>query len=190
MSNELIYTIGYGSRTMIAFVDLLIAANIDYLIDVRSKPFSSFKPDFSRANLEAELDRHSIRYVHMGDALGGLPKNPAVYTQDGKVDYSKVGEKEFYISGIERLTNALSQSFSVAIMCSEEKPERCHRSKLIGETLAGLGIEVIHIDEQGELLTQSEVMLRLTSGQMTMFDEVDPRTSSRKSYKPELDDDA
>ena len=32
-------------------------------------------------------------------------------------------------------------------MCSEGKPEMCHRSKLIGATLDELGIPVLHIDE-------------------------------------------
>jgi len=139
--------------------------------------------------LEVELRGHSIRYVYMGDALGGQPQNPSVYTPDSKVDYSKVREKEFYLQGIERLKKALSQGFRVALMCSEEKPERCHRSKLIGKTLTKMGIEVLHIDEQGGIVTQSEAMLRLTNGQMMMFDESDTGYTSRKSYRPELDND-
>ncbi len=189
MTLSSIYTIGYGSRTMNGFLDLLRGNKIDYLIDLRSKPHSSFKPEFSRANLEVELRAQRIRYVFMGDALGGQPQNPSVYTPDGKVDYSKVREKEFYLQGIERLKKALSQGFRVALMCSEEKPERCHRSKLIGETLSRMGIAVLHIDEQGEILTQSEAMLRLTNGQMMMFDEFEPGYTSRKSYRPELDDE-
>ena len=39
-------------------------------------------------------------------------------------------------------------------MCSEGRPEQCHRSKLIGEALAAAGIPVCHIDEDGGLLTQ------------------------------------
>jgi uncharacterized protein (DUF488 family) len=73
-------------------------------------------------------------------------------------------------------------------MCSEQKPQECHRSKLIGNTLRKLGIEVAHIDESGELKTQEEVDNILSGGQLSLFD--DPALNkkiglSRKKYSPE-----
>ena len=49
-------------------------------------------------------------------------------------------------------------------MCSEGKPEACHRCKLIGVTLTTQDIPVIHIDENGEQVTQEKVVERLTGG--------------------------
>jgi uncharacterized protein (DUF488 family) len=66
------------------------------------------------------------------------------------------------------------------LLCSEGKPEQCHRSKLIGETLAGLGIPVAHIDEQDQLRSQEEVIQRLTGGQLSLFG--DHEFTSRKRY--------
>ena len=65
-------------------------------------------------------------------------------------------------------------------MCSEGRPEQCHRSKLIGEALAGLGISLCHIDEDGALLTQRQVIDRLTHGQLDLFGQ--PCFTSRKRY--------
>ena len=39
-------------------------------------------------------------------------------------------------------------------MCSEAKPQECHRTKLIGNTLAEQNIDVVHIDETGATKTQ------------------------------------
>ncbi|MCB8943637.1 MAG: DEAD/DEAH box helicase, partial [Ardenticatenaceae bacterium] len=46
-------------------------------------------------------------------------------------------------------------------MCSEEKPEQCHRTLLVGATLTELDIPLAHIDENGEVLAQTAVLARL-----------------------------
>ncbi|MDQ1301536.1 MAG: hypothetical protein QG637_1458 [Chloroflexota bacterium] len=178
-----IYTIGYGSREMAAFVAALKAHEIGYLIDVRSAPYSKFKPEFSRNALETALKEHGIRYLYMGDQLGGQPKDAACYDADGKVLYERVAEKDFYRAGIARLAKAFRQDARVAVMCSEGKPELCHRSKLIGATLDELGIPVLHIDEEDRLQTQAEVVFELTDGQLNLFGE--PKFTSRKRFRQE-----
>jgi hypothetical protein len=74
------------------------------------------------------------------------------------------------------------------VMCSEGKPEECHRSKLIGETLVRENIEVGHIDENGNLLSHEEVIARLHRGQFTLFGPADRAFRSRKKYLNEGDD--
>lgn len=175
-----IHTIGYGQRTVQALIALLKAHQIAYLIDVRSKPFSRYQPDFNRRTLDAYLQDASIRYVFMGDTLGGLPDDPICYS-NGKVDYEKVKEQSFFKRGIGRIQKAFEQQQRVALMCSESKPETCHRSKLLGAALDTLDIPLAHIDEQGKLRTQAEVMQRLTSGQLSLFGE--HSFTSRKRYK-------
>jgi uncharacterized protein (DUF488 family) len=183
-SSTPIYTIGYGSRSIEEFTGLLQQHHIAYLIDVRSKPYSSYKPEFSKNALERQLEAIGIQYVFMGDTLGGQPVIPSCYTPDGKIDYARLREKDFYREGIQRLQKASQQGSRVALMCSEAKPEMCHRAKLIGETLASLGVEVAHIDEKGELISQEEALLRLTRGQYSLFDSSQIDFTSRKSYQP------
>ena len=156
-----IYTIGYGSRSIVELIELLQMHKIDYLIDVRSAPYSRYKPEFSKALLANKMEQHGVRYVFMGDTLGGRPDDETCYV-NGNVDYEKINAAEFYQRGIERLQTAFLQQQSVVLMCSEGKPEECHRCKLIGATLTTQNIPVIHIDENGEQLTQEKVIARLT----------------------------
>ncbi|MCY4569534.1 MAG: DUF488 domain-containing protein [Candidatus Poribacteria bacterium] len=156
-----IYTIGYGNRSIREFIEVLHQHEIAYLIDVRSAPYSRYKPEFTKAQLTNELEQHGIHYVFMGDTLGGRPDDETCYV-NGKLDYERVKEREYYHRGIERLHTAFSQQHSVVLMCSEGKPEECHRCKLIGATLITQDIPVIHIDENGEQVTQEKVIERLT----------------------------
>lgn len=188
MSQLPVFTIGYGAREIAAFVAVLQTYQIAYLLDVRSKPYSRFKPDFSKQNLEEHLKKAGIRYVFLGDTLGGQPEDPACY-HNGKVEYKKVEQQPFYRQGIGRLQQAWQQQLRVAIMCSEGKPEQCHRSKLIGKTLAAEGIPVMHIDENDQLMSQTDIISRL-KGQSSLFGEDFFQFTSRKRHlKEETPDD-
>lgn len=178
-----IFTIGYGAREIDEFIQVLQTIGIVYLVDVRSRPYSRYKPDFSKTTLENHLRQHDIRYVFMGDTLGGQPDDPECYT-DGKVDYEKCRKKPFFREGIGRLRRAWEQQLPVAIMCSEGKPEQCHRSKLITPALINEGMGVTHIDENGQPITQEEVMHRLTGGQPSLFGDTFHQQTSRKRYRP------
>jgi len=151
-----VYTIGHGSRKIEDFTGLLKMYGIKYLVDVRSKPYSAYNPQFIRENLKASLEENSIVYVYMGDALGGRPANPDCYT-NGRVDYNKVKEQSWYKLAIERLKTAYVKDISLAIMCAEANPCNCHRSKLISDTLIKDNVLIEHIDEKGMLKPHAEI---------------------------------
>jgi uncharacterized protein (DUF488 family) len=174
-----IYTIGYGDRTIERFLAVLDANAIAYLLDVRTAPYSRFKPEFSKDALAKALAEHGIRYLYIGDKLGGRPDAPECYV-DGRVDYDRVREQPFFLAGIERVEAAHRQRLRVVLMCSESKPEQCHRSKLIGETLAARGVEVAHIDERDQVITHDTAIQRLTDGQLSLFGQ--ESFASRKRY--------
>jgi len=178
-----IFTIGYGARSLDDFIAALKSNQIDYLADVRSAPYSKFKPEFSKDWLQHHLERAGIRYLFMGDTLGGQPKDPSCHTE-GKVDYDKVRAQPFFHAGVERVKKAFAQECRVALMCSEGRPEQCHRSKLIGEVLTEGGIPVMHIDDDGKLVSHRAVIARLTQGQMDLFG--GPSFTSRKRYGPRI----
>lgn len=189
MSETPIYTIGYGARSIDDFMAALLANEIAYVIDVRSRPYSRYKPEFSRNELETNLETHGIRYVYMGDTLGGLPADRSLYTDD-KVDYGKLADSADYRAGIARLMKASSQGLRVTVLCSEGRPEQCHRSHLIGVTLDKAGIGVAHIDEHDQILSQAEVMLRGRNYQQTLPGLEAHRTTSRKRYESDADNDS
>lgn len=178
-----IYTIGYGAREIAEVVRVLQKNQIAFLIDVRSRPYSRFKPAFSKEALQAQLQSEGIRYVFMGEELGGQPEDPACYDDAGKVDYERCAQRAAYLAGVRRLHEAQGKGLRVALMCSEGKPENCHRSKLIGATLLAEGLEVLHIDENDALITQQEVMLRVIKGQPSLFGDDFFQHTSRKRYR-------
>ncbi|MGB3715872.1 MAG: DUF488 domain-containing protein [Candidatus Promineifilaceae bacterium] len=141
MPQQSIYTIGHGGRTVEAFLELLQRYNIAYLIDVRSQPYSRYQPEFTKQALEGYLNTQGIRYVFMGDRLGGRPDDPNCYI-DGKVDYERVRVQEFYLAGLERLEKAWRDELGVVLLCSERHGYRGFRQQANPEPVAA------HQDDQ------------------------------------------
>jgi len=175
-----ILSIGQGKHSLATLLDELRRVDASYLIDVRSTPYSRHQPEFAREHLELSLRGGPIKYVYMGDLLGGRPTDPECYTA-GRVDYAKTSAKEFFKRGIARLRKAYEQGHTVCLFCSEGQPTQCHRSKLIGEALAAQGIEVVHLLPDGADMTQSEVIADLVQGQAELFP---LNFLSRKQYRP------
>ncbi len=53
--------------------------------------------------VETHLQTYGIRYVFMGDTLGGQPDDSSCYDDAGKVDYEKCRQKTFFLRRIERV---------------------------------------------------------------------------------------
>lgn len=161
MNKTPIYSIGHGTRKTEDFLAVLKDHGIEYLVDIRSRPYSRFNPQYNRNMLKQSLENNGITYVFMGDTLGGRPPDPACYDAEGKIDYEKVKTKAFFREGIRRLKTAYEKDIPIAVMCSESKPAECHRSKLIGVALSADRIWLQHIDEKNRLKPQAEVLNEL-----------------------------
>lgn len=153
-----LYTIGHGNRPAKELLRLLQKYNIRYLVDVRSVPYSRFNPQYNRNSLHDFLEQNHIQYVFMGDELGGRPKDPSCYDEQGHIDYSRVIQKDFFMRGIERLKTASQKNLALAFMCSESDPAQCHRTRMIGTVLDAEGIPLKHIDKTGGIKDQPTVM--------------------------------
>lgn len=176
-----IFSIGHGSKDIKDFILELQSFNIEYLVDIRSKPYSKFHTQFNQGFLKYSVEEYHIKYGFMGELLGGLPTDITCYT-DGKVDYNKLRTKSFFIEGLKRLQNANNKEFNVCILCSENNPQECHRAKLIGVELQKMGIELRHIVGIEKEKTQNQVIFDLTNGNglNRIFDE--EHFTSRKKY--------
>jgi uncharacterized protein (DUF488 family) len=150
---KFIYTVGTGNRSIDELIDILCQYDIQYLVDVRSIPYSKWNNSFNGKELEERITKECKTYIFMGDLLGGRPNDVSCYT-NGWPDYTKIAEKEFYKKGIVRLVKGVKQKLRIALLCSELNPDICHRKKLIGETLSELGIKVYHIDKERKLKKQ------------------------------------
>ncbi len=146
-----IYTIGYSNMKIKRFLTALKAHNITMLVDVRTIPRSRHNPSFDISNLAGYLNSEGIKYASMRE-LGGL-RHPSPESKNtgwrnlsfrGFADYMATEKFEL---GLNRLIE-LSKGETVAIMCAEGNPFRCHRS-LIADALTVRGIDVIHISGNG-----------------------------------------
>lgn len=176
-----IFSIGHGSKDIKELILELQSFNIEFLIDIRSKPYSKLYTQFNQGFLKYSVEKYHIKYGFMGELLGGLPIDTTCYT-DGKVDYNKLRTKSFFIEGLKRLQKANDKKFNVCILCSESNPKECHRTKLIGVELQKRGIELRHIVGVEKEKTQNQVIFELTNGDglNTIFGE--EHFTSRKKY--------
>jgi len=151
----IIYTIGHSNLSMDRLIELLRSGAIETVIDIRTRPFSSYVPHFNRSNLEQTLKKEGIEYVFMGNTLGGYPRDPDCYIHDtGRTkktpDYTVMSTKDWFKQGLKAAIE-IGQHKKVVLMCSEEDPGRCHRHHLISQSLAAKGVKVIHIRANGNL---------------------------------------
>ncbi|MDR3286231.1 MAG: DUF488 domain-containing protein [Prevotellaceae bacterium] len=184
MEMQTVFSIGHGNKTIEEFVSELHSFDIQFLIDIRSKPYSKYNPHFSQQSLKVSIEREHIKYVYMGQELGGLPTHDITcFTNDGNVDYDKLKTKDYFQQGLQRLVSANNQGIHICIMCSESKPQECHRSKLIGIELQKLGINLRHIIDISKEKTQSQIISELTDGfgLSDLFGE-EQHFQSRKAY--------
>jgi uncharacterized protein (DUF488 family) len=188
-SMNVIYSIGHGHKTIEDFVNELKSFKVEFLIDVRSSPFSRWAPYFNRGVIENELCKYNIRYVYMGDSIGGRPLNDSGYDQDGFFNYKEMANAEVFKNGLLRLKDAYEKKFVVAIMCTESEPSLCHRSKLIGRELYDkFNINMEHIVAPYKTIPETKILSDLTKGSWDpnggLFGPFEiPYFKSRKAYK-------
>lgn len=154
-----LYTIGHSNLETGAFLSLLRAAAVEVLADVRSLPRSRRNPHFDREQLERSLRDVGIRYVFLGEELGGRPEDPRAY-RDGRVDYKLRRKSHAFQQGIEQILWWLERH-SVAMMCAEEDPLECHRFLMNCAELSSLGLRPLHIRTDGKVEKQEDVEERL-----------------------------
>lgn len=159
VTNNSVFTIGHSNHPIDAFIALLRQHGITALGDVRSSPFSRFHPQFNKENLERSVKASGIRYVFLGKELGARSEDRTCY-ENGRVQYSRLARTELFKKGIERVISG-AQDFRVALMCAEKEPLECHRTLLVGRSLAELGVDVQHIHADGHLETYGDAMKRL-----------------------------
>ena len=162
-----VYTIGYGGRTSEEFVALLKQYKIMLLVDVRTVPYSGYYEDFRKEALSQKLKEKGIAYEWL-KALGGRPDDDDCFV-DGKLNAARCEERDWYQHGIKQL-KALARERRVAIMCSEKDPAHCHRSYVVGATVAkDVDFAVAHIDKAGELKTQAALEGEIKPRQLDML---------------------
>jgi uncharacterized protein (DUF488 family) len=141
------FSIGHSNIPVERFIAMLRGTGVSAIADVRSTPASRRFPWFSAKTLAARLAQEGIAYTAYGDALGGRPRDPALYC-DGIADYEAMARRPDFQAGIGRLLTGMERS-RMCLMCAEREPLDCHRCLLVTRALAERGLAVGHILHDG-----------------------------------------
>jgi uncharacterized protein (DUF488 family) len=147
MDSPVIYTVGHSTRSLHELTDLLEAAYVRELVDVRSVPRSRRHPQFEGEALARSLPIHGIAYTHER-ALGGFrrprPGSPNTGWEHpafrGYADHMASEEFRRALAGVE----TRGRERSTCLMCAEAQWWRCHR-RLIADALVIRGWRVLHL---------------------------------------------
>jgi uncharacterized protein (DUF488 family) len=153
MPRGMLMTIGHSTLPIEAFLKTLKDNGCEMLVDVRRYPGSRRHPQFGQERLFASLAEVGIRGVWR-EGLGGRRKEQANSVNTGwrneafrgYADYMQTAE---FNAEIVWLLEQMAQS-SVAVMCAEAVPWRCHRSLIADAVLAhGVAVEDIFVSVEG-----------------------------------------
>jgi len=138
------FTIGYGGRPPGQFLDILTAAGVRTLVDVRLRPDRASLGYYTRAKdpakgIEALLATKGIAYVSLVE-LGNLFVDQPAW----QPLYAELMEK----SGDLLTRRLLEVERPFCLMCAERKVAECHR-RVIADYLERLGHDAIHLDSPG-----------------------------------------
>lgn len=165
-----IFTIGHSNKNTEEIISWLKKNNIEILVDVRSVPYSRYVPHANHEAMQLASNDAGIKYIFMGDQLGGRPTDVETKDNLGNYDYSELASTDRFRGGLKHLFED-AEKYTLCILCSEEDPVKCHRGLLISRELAKLGIEVRHIRHDGSIESQEHFESRIPPVQLSLFSE-------------------
>jgi uncharacterized protein (DUF488 family) len=175
-----VWTIGHSTHPFDRLAELLREQQIEFVIDVRSYPYSRHAPQFNREDLALQLREHGLRYVFLGDELGGRPQSEEHYDEDGHALYGCMSELESFKAAVARIIDG-ARTHRLALLCSEGRPHDCHRRLLIGKVLTDHGVELRHILPDGTVQPELAVRLRDDGKQFSLLNDAEIMWRSTRS---------
>ena len=169
-SGPTIWTVGHSNHSASGFLSLLQSEQIEFVIDVRSFPYSKFAPHFNREDLERAIQAAGMRYIFLGEVLGGRPEVDEHFDDGGHALYGEMAKLPGFQDAIDRLVDGANEH-RLAVMCSCGKPDDCHRRLLVGKVLTDQGVELAHILPSGEVQPETFVPIGPAGGQELLFGE-------------------
>jgi uncharacterized protein (DUF488 family) len=147
-----LFTAGHGTLTSQQLADLLHAARVERVVDVRSHPGSRRNPQFSREELGRWLPETGIKYEWAPD-LGGRRRPTSNSPNTGLRHpafraYADYMRTEAFQAGLERLASA-AKAETVVVMCAEAVWWRCHRRLLADAATLISHVPVVHLFHDG-----------------------------------------
>lgn len=179
-SGKPLLTLGHSNHHPEHFQALLTEYEVEVLVDVRSWPHSRYVEWADRKTLPKMVAAVEVKYLFLGHQLGGRPDDGAFYDAEGYVLYARVAASEEFRTGIERLQRGVGQC-RVAVMCSEENPESCHRRLLVAKVMLDEGFAVTHIRGDGRSEAEPGP---IDPSEGSLFDDEEKLWRSSRSVSP------
>jgi uncharacterized protein (DUF488 family) len=148
-----LYTIGYQGAVVEGFLDTLVEAGVNLLVDVR-RVASSRRPGFAKRRLTENLASVGIDYLHLREL--GTPAEGRAAARSGRTAEMKrivraQLETDEARHELQSLADLLESGRDICILCFEADPAVCHRSIVAEELGRLLTIEVHHLFPQEHL---------------------------------------
>ena len=139
-----IYTIGFTKKTLEDFVTRLKKSGIQRVVDIRLNDTSQLSGFAKSPDLAFILKQFGIEYVSVKSLA---PDKPLLdkYQKDKNWEEYEAGFKALMNSRNAKETlNSLQLDKKIScLLCSEDKPEKCHR-RLVAEMVAN-DFEIVHL---------------------------------------------
>lgn len=131
---SILFTVGYQGDQVQDFIDKLKKLKIKAVVDVRENPISR-KPGFSKLELNKELEKEGIHYLHYKELGTPRPlRNFLAHSQDYDAFFSAYKD---YLSEFEDSLDDLVElgtKEKICLLCFEKDVKHCHR-KVISDYL-------------------------------------------------------
>jgi uncharacterized protein (DUF488 family) len=141
-----LFTIGYEGKTPAEFLDQLMSARVELLIDVRAVA-ASRRPGFSKTALANSVREHGIDYVHhrpLGTPAAGREAARKGRTAEMRAIYGEQLETPEAALALEQ-TLAAASARRAALLCYESDAAGCHRSMLAERIVARAPFDVVDL---------------------------------------------
>jgi uncharacterized protein (DUF488 family) len=168
-----VLTIGHGTLSQDAFLDLLRATGVELVVDVRAQPGSRRNPQFGRDTMARWMSDRAFGY-RWEPGLGGrrrgvVPSRHTAITNASFRAYADYMDTEEFEAALDRLVDDAA-SRSTAVMCAETLWWRCHR-RLVADALElTRGCEVMHVFPNGTLAPHVPFSVARVSGGHVVYD--------------------
>ena len=142
-----LFTIGYEQATSRTVVDELKRLGVELVVDTRAVA-ASRRPGFSKRQLAAGLEEHSIAYLHLRGL--GTPKEGRLAARSGHLDdLFRIYEAHLATpqaqEELDALTDIVKSGKRVCLLCYERDVAHCHRKRIAELVCERVGIDAEHI---------------------------------------------
>lgn len=152
------FTIGHLPQLSISrFFDYLTRNHVNCVVDIRQNPEAVVCGDFKGSLLFDALRARNILYMSFNKEFGHI--NTSISYSSISL-YRQCVQSVAFVSGIKRLERGVEKGFNIVLLGSSALPVNCIRYNVIGRYLIEQGWQVLHILEDGIVVSQQALLER------------------------------